>query len=122
MLIVAHNILPSMIIPPNTDNYPIEAFCSGQCTKKVRQSIARLLLLVTCSYLKFMVPLCCNYCTPVPRGIFRQMESRSLAMDFIHAYMVYIINVSGDSTCIHYFKLQVMHYVCSTFDRMRNVV
>ena len=29
-------ILPSMIIPPKTDNYLIEAFCSGRCTEKVR--------------------------------------------------------------------------------------
>ena len=37
---MGYNILPSMIIPPKTDNYLIEAFCSGRCTEKVRQPTA----------------------------------------------------------------------------------
>ena len=36
ILLMGYNILPSMIIPPKTDNYLIEAFCSGRCTEKVR--------------------------------------------------------------------------------------
>ena len=40
VLFIGYNVLPSMIIPPKTDNYLIEAFCSGQCTEKVKQPTA----------------------------------------------------------------------------------
>ena len=35
LLTIGHNVRPSMVIPPSTDNYLIEGLCSGQCTKQV---------------------------------------------------------------------------------------
>ena len=35
LLTVGHGVRPSMVIPPNADNYEVVGFCSGQCTEEV---------------------------------------------------------------------------------------
>ena len=61
VLLFGHNVLPSMIIPPKTDNYLIEGFCSGQCTEKVKRPI--ILLRYDC-HMKLLTHMHCSY-TPL---------------------------------------------------------
>ena len=48
LLTVGHAVRPSMVIPPNADNYEVVGFCSGQCTEQV--SIALNFLFVQSVY------------------------------------------------------------------------
>ena len=75
VLPVGHRVTPSMIIPPNTDNYVIEGLCPGRCTEQVSE----LVLYIDVRLYIFLFSLS------------HQMELQCLRIYCIPTYMVTMI-------------------------------